>query len=146
MKTGPAGLALIKSFESCVLTPYRDVAGHWTIGWGHLLGDVLPPPYQPGVPIEPAAADALLVADLAQAEGEINGAVHRPLRQHQFDALVSFTFNCGLRHTLIDLVNAGNDEGAVDKMLEYRKAGSPLVTVIGLLRRRCAEAGLYLTA
>lgn len=26
---------LIKQEESCVLTPYQDSQGYWTIGWGH---------------------------------------------------------------------------------------------------------------
>ncbi len=33
-----AGLNLIKSFEGLRLDAYRDVAGIWTIGYGHIRG------------------------------------------------------------------------------------------------------------
>jgi lysozyme len=33
--TSAAGIALIKRFEGCKLVAYQDVAGIWTIGYGH---------------------------------------------------------------------------------------------------------------
>ena len=38
MRTGEAGLHIIKSFEGCRLTAYKCPAGVWTIGYGHTLG------------------------------------------------------------------------------------------------------------
>ena len=35
MKTNENGKNLIKSFESCRLTAYKDATGTLTIGWGH---------------------------------------------------------------------------------------------------------------
>lgn len=35
MKVSDKGLALIKEFEGCKLTAYKDIVGVWTIGYGH---------------------------------------------------------------------------------------------------------------
>lgn len=138
MKTGAAGLELIQRFESCVLRVYKDAAGLATIGWGHLI--------KPGEHFDTLTqtqADQLLAADLGGAEAIVNSNTPTGLRQNQFDALASFTFNLGFRQHVFDLVKAGDPMGVVDKMLEYRMAGGrPLE---GLLRRRCAEGALYLT-
>lgn len=34
MQTSEKGIALIKEFEGCKLTAYRDSVGVWTIGYG----------------------------------------------------------------------------------------------------------------
>ena len=49
--------------EGCRLAAYKDTAGLWTIGVGHLLG-----PLQRMVSITPAESDALLAYDIEQAE------------------------------------------------------------------------------
>ena len=38
LKTGQAGLNLIKQFEGCRLTAYKCPAGVLTIGYGHTAG------------------------------------------------------------------------------------------------------------
>lgn len=35
MKISNKGIELIRQFEGCHLEAYRDIAGVWTIGWGH---------------------------------------------------------------------------------------------------------------
>ena len=42
MHISKVGLDLIKKFEGCRLTAYADVAGVWTIGYGHTGKDVVP--------------------------------------------------------------------------------------------------------
>ncbi len=37
-KINDAGLNLIKQHEGCCLAAYSDVAGIWTIGYGHIKG------------------------------------------------------------------------------------------------------------
>lgn len=44
--------------------------------------------------ITQAQADSFLVADLSKFEGYVN-ALGKQLNQNQFDALVSFAYNCG---------------------------------------------------
>ena len=86
------GLALIKKFEGCRLTAYKAVSTekYWTIGWGHYGSDV-----KQGQTITQAQADAFLKSDCSSAEKSVNSYSKYNWNQNQFDALVSFTFNCG---------------------------------------------------
>lgn len=54
MKTSPAGRNFIKRFEGYRDISYRDVAGIWTIGYGHTKGVL------PDQEITEAQADAFL--------------------------------------------------------------------------------------
>lgn len=137
-----AGLALIKRFEGLRLTAYRDAAGNLTIGYGHLI--------QPGERfahgIDGAEAAALLAADLRAAEAAVARLAAVPLSQGQRDALVSFVFNLGAARlagsTLLKKLNAGDGLGACQEFVRWIHAGGrPLK---GLLRRRLAEAALFL--
>src|SRR5262245_12639546 len=92
MKTSQAGMGLIEEFEGCILHAYPDPAtggAPWTIGYGHTAG------VQPGDTCSREQALDWLRKDLAWAEAAVNRLVAVPLEQHQFDALVSFTFNLG---------------------------------------------------
>ena len=91
MKTSQNGINLIKQFEGCRLTAYKPVATekYYTIGYGHYGADV-----SPNMKITQAQADAYLVADLKRFEDSVN-VTRLILNQNQFDALVSFTYNCG---------------------------------------------------
>jgi lysozyme len=62
MRTGPAGLALIKEFEGLKLAAYLDGAGVPTIGYGHTHE------VSPGMSCTEAEADAWLDTDLLVAE------------------------------------------------------------------------------
>ena len=64
---------------------------------------------------------------------------------HQYDALVSFTYNVGegnlAKSTLLKRVNAGDHAGAANEFLKWNKAGGK--TLAGLTRRRKSESLLY---
>lgn len=90
MKTSSQGLSLLMQREGVVLTPYQDIRGIWTDGVGNTHGVV---PHGPPIPREKAMAD--LERNVAWAEDAVNRCVKVPLKQNQFDALVSFTFNAG---------------------------------------------------
>jgi lysozyme len=136
-----AGLAMTKAFEGLRLTAYQDVAGNWTIGYGHLGPALLA-----GMTITQADADALLKADIADAVTCVNRAVTEPITQNQFDALVDFCFNAGrgnfLQSTLLRKVNAGDFAGAAAQFGLWVHAGG--VVVPALARRRKAEAEMFL--
>lgn len=68
MRTGQAGLALIKHWEGCRLTAYKPVKGekYWTIGWGHYGPDV-----RQGQTITQTQADAMLKRDLIGYENNV---------------------------------------------------------------------------
>lgn len=140
MNLSLAGLALLKQHEGLSLTPYKDAAGLWTIGYGHLLkgGEWWDQ-------ITEAQASSLLADDVGTAEDAVNSLVKVPLNQAQFDALVSFVYNIGVgafrRSTLLRLLNAGDYAGAAMQFPLWRKAGGKIVQ--GLVNRRAAEVALF---
>ena len=139
MKASPACIDLIKSFESLKLESYLCPAGIPTIGYGHTQGVEL------GQTIDADEAERLLAHDVEQFEAAVIAAVPRPLTQGQFDALVSFAYNCkGWRtSTLIRLTNLGNVKGAALEFPKWVHAGEKILP--GLVRRRAAEQKLFLT-
>lgn len=142
-KIGTAGLNLIKSFEGCRLTAYKAVPTekYWTIGWGHYGSDV-----KRGDKITQAEADALLVKDVASSVAAVNNPAYCPitasLNQNQFDALVSFTFNCRAA-SLKTLCKGRTAAQIADKLTAYNKSGGKVLA--GLVRRREAEQKLFNT-
>ena len=61
-------------------TAYNDGTGTWTIGFGHTSAAGLPRVY-PGMTITAAAADAILGADLASVENDVNHHVTAQINQ-----------------------------------------------------------------
>lgn len=140
MRTSEAGIALIKSFEGFSATPYKDAAGHNSIGYGHKI--------QPGElfdRITEETAEALLRSDLADAENAVNDLVTVTLNQNEFDALVSFTYNLGRTRledsTLLQLLNTRDFDGASAQITRWKYIGTTLSS--GLSRRREAERALF---
>jgi lysozyme len=142
-----AGIELIKRFEGLRQAPYRDAAGHLTIGYGHLI--------RPGErfarAISEAEATVLLAADLREAEAAVSRLVTVPLTQGRRDALISFVFNLGAgrlaESTLLKKLNAGDGLGAAQEFVRWIHAGGTSTgsgPLKGLLRRRLAEATLFL--
>jgi lysozyme len=133
------GLRLTESFEGLRLEAYKDVAGTWTIGYGHIAGVC------EGMTCTQEQAEAWLQEDTAWAASVVNRYVTVPVTQGQFDALVDFTFNLGSGHFknshLLQLVNAGDLTGAADEFEKWAYAGGHVVA--GLLRRRQAEKDLF---
>ena len=137
MKTSSKGVSLIKQFEGCRLKAYKCPAGVWTIGYGHTAG------VKEGDIITQQTADAYLRNDLAKYEKYVlNYDAIYHFNQNQFDALVSFTYNCGARN-LKNLTQSGKRTIAQisEKLLLYNKAGG--VVLRGLQRRRVAEKELF---
>ena len=68
-----------------------------------------------------------------------------PLAQCQFDAMVSFTYNEGVKAGLYSAVNTLNPK-APDVFLEYEYAGPTHHLLAGLVNRREMERKLFLQA
>lgn len=137
MRISDKGISLIKEFEGCKLTAYKPRTGEkfFTIGYGHYSPDI-----KAGTTITKAKAEEYLRADLARFESYVD-SLHLTLNQNQFDALVSFAFNCG-SYNLHNLVKNRTLSQIADAMLLYNKAGGK--TMAGLVRRRKAERTLFL--
>ena len=146
MQTSEKGITLIKEFEGCKLTAYRDSVGVWTIGYGWTQ-PVDGKPIRAGMTIKQETAERLLKTGLVSYESDVSRLVKVGLTQGQFDALVSFTYNLGARSlstsTLLRKLNAGDCAGAADEFLRWNKAGGKVLN--GLTRRREAERALFLS-
>jgi len=147
MKIGTEGIALIIEFEGCKLSAYKCPAGVWTIGIGSTR-------YANGSKVkegdklrDESEADELLKATLATFTHAVNTAIHPPMSQNEFDALVCLCYNIGTTgfatSTLVKLFNAGVTKNEISRQfLRWDKAGGkPLA---GLTRRRKAEMTLFL--
>jgi lysozyme len=145
-KTSKQGIDLIKSFEGLKLKPYLCSAKVPTIGYGSTR-------YNNGVkvtlkdtPITEEKALVLLEDTLKQYELAVDAFCVDTINQNQFDALVSFAYNCGVGNlkssTLLKKVNLNPSDPTIsNEFLRWNKAaGKPLK---GLTNRRIAEATLY---
>lgn len=137
MTTSENGLNLIKSFEGLRLTAYRCPAGKWTIGYGHTKG------VKKGMYISEAVATHFLIQDVQRVESILNSYDEKyHWTQNEFDALASFTFNCGTVN-LKRLLKYGTRTKSqiANAILLYNKASGRVLR--GLVRRRNAERELF---
>lgn len=146
MEMSKNGLALLKGFEGCELTAYQDSVGVWTIGYGWTQ-PVNGKPVSKGMTISQDTADSLLCSGVVQYEKGVTGLVKVAVNQNQFDALVDFAYNLGVKalegSTLLKKLNAGDYAGAADEFPKWSKAGGKVLN--GLVKRRAAERSLFLS-
>lgn len=137
MKLSKAGINLIKKYEGLRLKAYKPVPTekYYTIGYGHYGADI-----SRETIITETQAEELLRADLDKFERAVV-SLNRKWTQNQFDALVSFAFNCGAAN-LKKLVANRDILQIADAFLLYNKAGGK--TLNGLIRRRKEERALFL--
>ena len=139
MQTSEEGIALIKKFEGCELTAYQCSANVWTLGYGHTKG------VREGDECDVERAEGMLNNDLQEFERWVNELVKVELSQHQFDALVAWTFNLGptnlAESTMLIRLNVKDYEIVPTEMRRWNRAGGQVVD--GLVRRREAEALLF---
>ena len=146
MNVSKAGIALIKHHEGVRSRPYRCPANLWTVGVGHLIGDgkLLPDSYNRTFSQE--EIDGLLKSDLRRFELGVSKMLPNvPLRQHEFDAIISFCFNLGLgcfqRSTLRQALLRGDKKAAMESLVKYCRAGGKILR--GLQIRRLDEKALF---
>lgn len=137
-KISQNGLNLIMQFEGCRLRAYQCSAGVWTIGYGHTAG------VRQGQTITQVQAEEYLKQDCRKFENYVNNKAYVPvtaqLNQNQFDALVSFAFNCGQGN--LKTLCAGRSTAQIAAALpKYNKAAGKVLS--GLVRRRAAEQKLF---
>jgi lysozyme len=144
MRTSSAGIELIKEFEGKRLTAYYCPAGVLTIGYGHTSSAGEPQVVQ-GMKITEEEASEILKADLRAYERTVDDAVNVALKQHQFDALVSFCYNVGQsafrKSTLVRRLNRGDHAAIPQELMKWTKTNGR--ELAGLVRRRRAEAKMW---
>ena len=139
------GIALIKEFEGVMLKAYLCPAQVWTIGIGHTSAAGEPQVVE-GMTITEQEAEQILARDLGQYEDGVNELIDVDLNQDEFDALVSFAFNCGVGalqdSTLRRRLNCGEHKPTVfkEELPRWTSGG-----MAGLVRRRDAEVKLATT-
>lgn len=167
MKTSKNGLEFIAKWEGTVLHPYMDIGGLWTIGVGHLIKPTdsfsaisntkikeLLKSRERNHPfaelmISHDEALNILAKDVEEVEKALKMFITVPLNQNQFDALVSFGFNCGVgvfrTSGACRALIAGNYNAVPERLLDWSKVriGGELKVNKGLLNRRTAEGELF---
>ena len=146
MNVSKAGIALIKHHEGVRSRPYRCAANLWTCGVGHLIGDGKHLPDSWNRTFTKEEIDGLLKSDLRRFELGVHKMLPNvPLRQHEFDALVSFCFNLGLgcfqRSTIRQALLRGDKKAAMESLVKYCRAGGKILR--GLQIRRLDEKALF---
>ncbi len=153
------GLDFIKGFESFVPYVYDDkrppvsgmyrewhgepVKGTLTIGYGHTNAARHPLKIVRSLKITKAEGLKILDVDLDECEEAVNNLVKVTLTQGQFDALVSFAFNCGVGNLkkLIVPLNHGDYAQTRTNFDHYVRSGGEVMK--GLVRRRDGEQAMW---
>jgi len=141
-------ISLLKTLEGFKAKPYWDHS-QWSVGYGTKCPDDKLEEYKTkGISQE--AAVALLNKELDGCEYNVNSFASKhslKLKQHQFDALVSFTYNCGpawMQETS-GYFNSAVRDGDTGNRLVY---GMCLYSTAGgehiLINRRLCEADMYI--
>ena len=150
LRMGAAGLAIVKAFESCMAAvpgrpgyfkAYVDPVGVLTIGWGHTNHHE--PKFNSSTVWSRAECDAALARDLAIFEHHVIRNARVPLKQCEFDALVSWAYNTGgpSTATVWTVLNIGNKALIPEKLAAWNRGGGRVLN--GLVRRRKAEGLLF---
>lgn len=124
-----------------ILTPHWDaIGGVWDIAYGHVIrGD------EDRREITNDEAEMLLDWDLHFFDDGVNALLSVPTAQCEFDALVSLSYNIGLRafggSTLLGYVNDCKDEDAAAEFMSWVRAKGRVIQ--GLVNRRMAERAMF---
>ncbi len=138
------------------LNPYLCPAGHWTIGWGHVVIDshgnlikgmankpIAYAVYPDGITEE--EAKVLLQDDVRKFARGVDSLVDIEISDTRFCALISFAFNVGMgafkNSTLLTLLNQGKTGEVASQLMRWTKSGG--IELPGLKKRREAEAALW---
>lgn len=150
-------ITMLKKLEGFYSKPYWDYA-QWSIGYGSCLyrgkkdsaeAKKLVDYYNKN-PLTEAEATEWMIKELQSYINPVRAFLAREnlkVNQHQFDALVSFTYNCGAAWTTEETgyfhkaVESGDMGSAlIYGMLLWGSAGGEYI----LIKRRMAEANMYI--
>jgi lysozyme len=152
MKPGPDCIKLVQEFEGYArdlgdgrVQAYPDPAtggAPFTIGFGTTGPDV-----KKGTIWTRKQAEDRFTAHLAEFAAKVGKLIgNAPTTQHEFDAIVSLSYNVGVanvaKSTLLKKHKARDYMGAANEFLRWNRAAGKVMA--GLTRRRTAERALYL--
>lgn len=157
--TSQNGIQFIKATEAFAANKYPDPpgSGKYSVGYGHQLTSaefsgnyvtINNDRVYLNRGLTRNEADQLFTQDLKPYEEKVKQAISVQITQSQFDALVSFTYNLGKISgtSVARAVNSGNFQEVNKAFLEYVKAGTPKVTLPGLVKRRQKELAMFLSS
>lgn len=127
---------MIPTLEGVEYNPYKDVAGIWTVCYGHTGKDIML-----GKTYTEMECRALLDKDLRTTAAQIDPYIKKPIPDETRAALYSFAYNVGAGNfrtsTLLTRINAGDTAGACDQLRRWVYAGKQKWK--GLMNRREIE-------
>lgn len=145
MNVSQKGIDLIKEFEGFSASPYPDVIGVNTIGFGTTKYPNGHAVKLSDPKIDVAQAQIYLQNDLKRFIDDLNKLVKVEVAQQQFDALLSLIYNIGTTNfsnsTLLKKLNNKDFVGASNEFPKWNKAGGKVVQ--GLVNRRKREMDLF---
>lgn len=141
------GKAMIRQFEGCRLVAYKCPSGVPTIGYGNTFyADGTP--VQMGDKIDQETANRLLDITIEKFEKQVRLLIKDIiLPAEAIDALVSFSYNCGVaafaKSTLLKKIklNKLDLEGIGAEFNKWNKGGGKVLP--GLIKRRKEEFQMY---
>ena len=149
MTVSDAFIEVLKTMEGFHPVAYWDYS-QWTIGYGTKCPDGKEKFYTNENPMTQEEAVALMHEELAYFEKTVNNYAEKyglKLKQHQFDALVSFSYNCGGAWTkdVEGYLNVAIRKGDMGNafiygMVLWSKANTDYL----LVNRRKCEANMYI--
>ena len=142
MRISEEGKDLIKSFEGCRLNAYKCSAGVPTIGYGNTYyphGDKV----QMDDVITLQQAIELFNDLIVRYERIVNSKLKVEVKQNEFDALVSHTYNKGGSSTLFKLVNMKVYKDKIKNWFTTKYITANGKRLKGLVIRRQKEWELY---
>ena len=153
------GISFLKSHEGLRLKTYDDQTGQGTkkyvdgatIGYGHLIKSKAEFDKYKANGITKEEAEKLLQKDIAEHRATVDKAIKHPekLKQHEYDALVSLSFNIGPKFknsSVVHIINGDIEKSSYGNNLEkawkaWNKSQGKIMK--GLIDRRRDEYELF---
>jgi len=146
MRLNNNGYLLICEFEGLSLKPYLCPAKIATIGYGNTFYSdgskvkITDPPISKYIAFE---MFKVIADDFAK---KVSKVITSPLNQNQFNAIVSFSYNCGISNlkssTLLKKINTNHFDPTIkDEFLKWNKSKGKVLK--GLTKRRELESEIY---
>jgi lysozyme len=140
-------IELLKRFEGCKLTAYKDSGGVWTIGYGTTAAAGVGIDPHEGMTITQDQAEVLLHKTIDGFAKKVSSLITINVTSNEFAACLLLSYNIGIdafaKSTLLKHLNAGKKDLAAAEFKKWNHDNGKVVK--GLTKRRAAEAELFLT-